>query len=135
VAGEEASLALAQRLVGQHPAALRSVHWCTAEAGTRLRHLEVETKHGQVVVFDHRQPLVYSQPPRPTGTQQPRRWRDLTEEARVAFDDRPVITQVEFIDSPAHWQLRFSTGARLSFMLDGSTPLLSSIQPSSDSPG
>lgn len=114
----------ARRLIGQHPAALRSVSWTQEAADNALHHLEVETKHGQVVVFDHQTPVVYSQPPQPPAEWRPRHWRDLTLDVPVAFAGRPVIVSVDFVISPAAWRLRFSIGAELSFILDASSPRL-----------
>jgi hypothetical protein len=115
----------ARRLINHHPAALRSVNWSLEPADNALHHLEIETKHGQVVVFDHHIPVVYSQPPQPQIHPGPRHWRDLTLEAPVAFDGRPVVVSVDFELSPPCWRLRLSTGAELHFILGETAALLS----------
>lgn len=115
-----------QRLIGQHPAALRSVSWDSAPLGGNLAHLEVETKHGTVVVFDHRQPVVYANPPRPPGANGTRQWQDLTERLPAAFDARPTFAEIRLSEDGdrAAWIFQLSTGAAFSFVLDRTTPLL-----------
>ena len=98
---DEDTRTLAQRLIDQHPAALRSVCWGAGMHQQRLHHLEIETKHGRVLVFDHQAPRVYCNPPRPhinspQDRLAQRSWRDLTEQVPAAFDARPVITSVSF---------------------------------------
>ena len=114
-----------ERLIGQHPAALRSVWWDDAHAGADLVHLEVETKHGRVLVFDAAAPLVHELPPAPPGSAQPRCWRDLTEQIPEAFDGRPLITGVAeaMQEGRPCWRLELSTGVTIVFV-PGETPLL-----------
>ncbi len=90
-----------------------------------MGHLEVETKHGHVLVFDHRAPAVYACPPAPEGTLG-RSWQDLTERVPEAFDGRPVFAAVSLAshDGRPCWQFDLSTGAKLTFVLDPSSPLL-----------
>lgn len=126
---EEDNRAIAQRLIDQHPAALRSVCWSTGMHQHRLHHLEIETKHGRVLLFDHRQPRVYCNPPHPPGNAPQNRvaqrsWRDLTEQVPVAFDARPLITSVSFDHDTGRWNFLLSTGAKLIFVLDTANPLL-----------
>jgi len=113
-------------LIGQHPAALRSVSWDAAPAEGALAHLEVETKHGAVVVFDHRRRSVYANPPRPAGVHGQRRWRDLTERVPSAFDGRPTFAQIRLTENAdtVRWIFELSTGAAFTFVLDRTTPLL-----------
>ncbi|MCB1685416.1 MAG: hypothetical protein KDI31_13045, partial [Pseudomonadales bacterium] len=59
--------------IDQHPASVRLVCWRSGpqQSGTDSQHsghLEIETKHGQVAVIDHRSGVVYRHPPRPRGT-------------------------------------------------------------------
>ena len=115
------------RLTGQHPAAFRSVSWNPEPHNHHLQHLELETKHGQVVVFDHRRPELYSQPPAPTEAQFPRTWHDLSEKIPQAFNGRPTITGFEFQTQPAAWIISLSTGIRLVFALDQQHPSLRAI--------
>ena len=112
------------RLIGQHPAALRSVTWHPQPPLRQLHHLELETKHGHVVVFDHYQPVIYSLPPRPGDVYHHRQWQDLTEQAPGAFDGRPVISAIDPNPEQPGWLIRFSTGATLAFMLSATNPLL-----------
>ena len=91
-----------------------------------LGHLEIETKHGFVLLFDHRSPVVYACPPAPQGRSSRRRWQDLTLAVPEAFDERPLFTGVRLSSrrgSPC-WIFDMSTGARFSFVLDESSPLL-----------
>ncbi len=117
-----------QRLLGQHPAALRSVHFDGAAHPEALGHLEVETKHGIVLVFDHRRPVVYASPPAPPGLERERRWRDLTAAATAAFDNRPTFSGVTLIDDEQQsWRFELSTGAELLFALDATRPSLKQL--------
>jgi|GEM_PF-4029762 len=123
------NLECARRLIGQHPAALRSVCWTGSQSTFSLHHLEVETKHGRVTVFDHQQPRVYCNPPRPDAaagpfSSEPRQWRDLTEQVPVAFNGRPVFADLVFDQRQRHWRFHLSTGAIVIFVLDPTTPLL-----------
>ena len=120
----KAQLDKKQRLIGQHPAALRSVSWQPSPPDTHLHHLELETKHGQVVVFDHQQPAVYSQPPSPASARDLRSWRDLTELAPEVFDGRPTITGIQYQKQPPAWVISLSTGVRVTFLLDSTNPQL-----------
>lgn len=122
---QEVELAKTRRLIGQHPAALRSVSWQPDPPDGHLHHLELETKHGHVVVFDHQQPLIYSQPPRPATARDLRSWRDLTELAPEVFDGRPTIVEFHRQNQPPAWIISLSTGARLKFQLHPTNPLLS----------
>ena len=112
------------RLIGQHPASLRSVSWNAHGHHEPLAHLELETKHGHVVVFDHSQPIIYSAPPRPAGTVDPRTWHDLSEQVPQAFDNRPTLSSFSFQPEPVGWLITLSTGVTLSFLLDEERPTL-----------
>lgn len=116
-----------KRLLHQHPAAIRSVSWHPDPHSHSLQHLELETKHGQVVVFDHRQPLLYSQPPAPAQALHPRTWHDLTEQIPEAFDGRPTIASFDYQNQPAAWIITLSTNVRLVFTLDEQQPSLKAI--------
>ena len=120
--------AVAASLAGHHPAALRSVHWQAGGGGENaLAHLELETKHGRVVVFDHREPRLYANPPRPPEARGRRHWRDLTGCVPRVFDNRPRIRRLA-LDTPesgkARWRLELSTGVVLVFVPDPESPLL-----------
>ncbi len=114
-------------LIGMHPAALRSVSWDELPLQT-LAHLELETKHGHVAVFDHRAPVVHANPPRPpdASPHAGRRWLDLTEQVPSAFDGRPTIRAIEQAEREGQpcWHIRLSTGVALAFVLHASKPLL-----------
>lgn len=115
------------RLINQHPAALRSVSWHPEPHSHDLQHLELETKHGQVVVFDHHQPVLYTLPPEPAQTLHPRIWHDLTEKIPEAFNGRPTIAGFEFQQQPAGWIIELSTDIRLLYTLDDQHPSLQVI--------
>jgi hypothetical protein len=115
------------RLIHQHPAALRSVSWYPQSHTHSLQHLELETKHGQVVVFDHRRPVLYSQPPKPADTLSPRLWHDLSAEIPEAFNNRPTIEGFEFDLESSAWVILLSTGIKLIFTLDERRPSLRAI--------
>ncbi|MEJ2090039.1 MAG: hypothetical protein P8Y69_16535, partial [Gammaproteobacteria bacterium] len=67
------SVARLSRLVGQHPAAIRTVVWRTEPlAPEEFGHLEIETQHGSVFVIDHVTGAVDSNPPAPPVTDAPR---------------------------------------------------------------
>jgi hypothetical protein len=78
------------------------------------------------VVFDHRQPIVYANPPRPPGASGARQWQDLTERLPEAFDARPTFVGICLSEDGDHtaWTFELSTGAAFSFVLDPTTPLL-----------
>jgi hypothetical protein len=116
------------RLIGQHPAAVRAVRWQSESlCADELGHLEIETKHGQVVVFDHRTGAIYANPPEPASVEGVRQHRDLTAELPGAFNDRPVIQHINPIvegEQLRGWSFGLSTGAAFRLMLDESRPLL-----------
>jgi len=112
------------RLIGQHPAALRSVTWHPQPPMRDLHHLELETKHGHVIVFDHHEPKIHSLPPRPDQVYHHRQWQDLTEQAPGAFNGRPTIAAIEAQHDPLGWIIKFSTGASLTYLLSPTRPLL-----------
>jgi hypothetical protein len=117
------------RLIGHHPAAVRSVSFGPSAEDDGLCHLELETKHGQVSLIHHSTGQVFQSPPRPPDAAGPRRERDLTAAVPCAFDGRPRFTGVEvLIDKGALAGYRFtlSTGATLSFVLDEHSPSLTS---------
>lgn len=113
-----------ERLIGQHPASLRSVSWDPHGHHEPLAHLELETKHGHVVVFDHQQPVIYAAPPAPPDAVYPRTWHDLTEQVPEAFDNRPVLTAFSYQQEPVGWLISLSTGVTLSYLLDPHEPIL-----------
>ncbi len=107
-------------------AALRSVCWREEESEDfQLHHLEVETKHGRVIVFDHRSGELYADPPRPRGVTDKRRWRDLTADVVIAFDDRPSLNRITRLKNPDAWRFDLSTGAYFVFTLHPDTPVIS----------
>lgn len=109
------------RLIGQHPAALRSVCWAEAPAETgALAFLEIETKHGFVTLIDRRTGEIYAYPPVPpdADVRLPRWQQDLTESLPCAFAGRPKFAEIEAIRTPSGehseqigWQFSFDTGA------------------------
>jgi hypothetical protein len=112
------------RLVGQHPAAIRTVVWRTEPlAPEEFGHLEIETKHGYVFVIDHVTGAVYSNPPAPPDTDAPRQFRDLTGRLRGAFDGRPTFAGVT--PSRTGYEFALSTGAGFSLTLDDRSPRIS----------
>lgn len=121
------------RLIGHHPAALRTVRWSPEPlAPDALAHLELETKHGLVTVIDHRSGAVYARPPAPPGIQSPRQHRDLSAVLPMAFSDRPVIEAIEPLTRAGAlrgWRFRLSTGRAFSLFLDDRVPLLSADDP------
>jgi hypothetical protein len=97
---------------------------------TGLHHLELETKHGHVVVIDHVSGECYSDPPQPpqalTG-ELPRRGRDLSAELPGAFDGRPTFSGFVPIVEKASltgWRIDLSNGRSFTLLLDGQTPLI-----------
>jgi hypothetical protein len=121
---QSAQLDKVSRLIGQHPAALRSVTWHPQPPMRDLHNLELETKHGHVIVFDHHQPIIHSLPPRPDQVHHHRQWQDLTEQAPDAFNGRPTIAAIDTQDNPQGWVIRFSTGTSLTYLLSATSPLL-----------
>ena len=115
-------------LIGQHPAAIRTVRWQRESLGAdELGHLEIETKHGQVVIFDHQTGAIYANPPAPNCAKGDRQHRDLTAELPGAFNDRPVLRHITPImegEQIRGWSFGLSTGADFRLMLDESAPLL-----------
>lgn len=127
--------------IGQHPAALRRVDWWDpSQAPTRRPggdtpggggHLEIETKHGQVAVIDHRSGAVYRHPPRPSGTepQRVRCWSDLTASVPGAFDGRPrfgiIAPRRDQDGTLIAWRFELSTGSAFEFHMHPTHPLLS----------
>ena len=123
------------RLIGQHPAALRSVSWGSDAPGAdQLAHLELETKHGHVVIFDHISGDVHAHPPRPPGVPPGangrRQWRDLTEELPMAFNGRPRLEAIDPLPgsggSVSAWRFELTNQTGFVFHLDPATPVLTS---------
>lgn len=115
------------RLVGQHPAALRTVSFTGGDLTGRLAHLEIETKHGQVVVVDHVSGALYEHPPAPPGMSGRRTQRDLSDLLSGAFDGRPVFERIEPLREAAAltgWRFLLSTGFAFTFALDAAAPRL-----------
>ena len=114
------------RFSGQHPAAIRAVRWQSEPlAAHEFGHLEIETKHGQVVVIDHIDGSVYSNPPRPPVFSGTRQQRDLTDELPSAFNDRPVILHLRPIRRSgmlSGWRCSLSSGAAVILTLDPNRP-------------
>ncbi len=105
------------RLLGQHPAAIRKVRWDGPESGQTSRdYLEIETKHGRVVVIDPSRGTVSADPPLPPGipTGAVRIQQDLTEAVPSAFDGRPVFSLVSAQQGDqTGWHFQLSTGVLL----------------------
>lgn len=119
------------RLLGQHPAAIRSI--CFSEephAPGALGHLEIETKHGFVTLIDHRTGDALANPPAPAGVdlQRQRQQRDLTDELPGAFAARPRIAKIEAISSASGdlggWRFEFDTGSAFTLTLDDQVPIV-----------
>ncbi|HEY5644635.1 MAG TPA: GNAT family N-acetyltransferase [Pseudomonadales bacterium] len=132
------------RLIGAHPAALRSVRWEPSRArGAADRaesahplasadYLEIETKHGQVVIIEPGTGNVYANPPRPDQVEPDarRRQQDLTEAVPLAFDGRPVITDIVPASGPFRgWRILLSTGVTLNVTPDTALPTTSVERP------
>ena len=125
--------------IDQHPAAIRAVCWherLLPDAAPLRGHLEIETKHGQVAVIDHRSGTVYRCPPRPPDadedanqTPSRRHWRDLTRLLPGAFDDRPRFSRIHpLIGSNGRaigWRFELTTGRAFEFHLHPEHPVLS----------
>ncbi len=119
-----------RRLIGQHPAAIRSI--CFSEEPHlpgAMAHLELETKHGFVILIDHRTGAVFANPPAPPAVDVHlnRQQRDLTDELPGAFADRPRFSKVE----PLHrngaltgWRFELDTGAAFTLTLDEHLPIV-----------
>jgi hypothetical protein len=118
------------RLIGQHPAAIRSV--CFSEGPHErdaLAHLEIETKHGFVILIHHRTGAVYSNPPVPPGvdTGRFRQQQDLSDALPGAFADRPRFAAVEAVrdgENLAGWRFLLDTGAAFTLTLDERLPIV-----------
>ena len=134
------------RLIGAHPAALRSVRWeasrspasadrsASEDPLASADYLEIETKQGQVVIIEPGSGNVFANPPRPDQVEPDarRRQRDLTDAVPLAFDGRPVITAI----APASangpfggWRILLSTGIALTVTPDGAVPTTSDERP------
>jgi len=112
-----------ERLLHVPLAALRSVRWQTDDTGSaQMAHLEVETKHGAVVVFEHADGNLYVDPPRPPESNANRQWCDLTTKIPVAFDGRPTLQQISRLQNPDGWRFDLSTGAYFVFTLHPVAP-------------
>lgn len=121
------------RLLGQHPAAIRTLVWRTEPLDPdAFGHLEIETKHGHVVVIDHVTGAVYSNPPAPPQAGSVRQCRDLTAHLPCAFDGRPTFDRVTPSSRGYHFAL--STGAGFSLTLDERFPLISPDPESESTP-
>jgi hypothetical protein len=119
------------RLVGHHPGAVRTVCWSPdALSASGLHHLELETKHGQVVVIDHVSGECYSDPPQPPQTldgELLRQQRDLSAMLPGVFDGRPTFSRFVPLaenDSLTGWRIDLSNGRSFTLLLDGQTPLI-----------
>jgi len=105
--------------VGQHPAAFRTVCWTGPQPGERSPdYLEIESKHGLVVVIAASTGAAFANPPLPQEvTPGSRRLQtDLTELVAAAFNGRPVFTAVVPVSADgtfAGWQFHLSTGTVL----------------------
>jgi len=105
--------------VGQHPAAFRAVCWTEPQPGERSpEYLEIETKHGLVVVIAPSTGAAFANPPLPQEvTPDSRRVQtDLTEPVAAAFNDRPVFTAIVPVSAEgtfAGWRFHLSTGTVL----------------------
>jgi hypothetical protein len=99
-----------QRLVGQHPAALRLVRWPQALSA----HVEIETKHGLVVLIDCHDGTVRANPALPPGVDAGARLQeDLTGTVPAAFDGRPVFQAIAALRDSGRltgWRFDLSTG-------------------------
>lgn len=126
--------------INQHPASVRLVRWQrpsqdTPRPGGRDPapggHLEIESKHGQVAVIDHRSGAVYRHPPRPPDTDpsEVRSWSDLTARLPGAFNDRPRFSRI----APRYghqgiliaWRFELNTGSVFEFHMHPDHPVLS----------
>ena len=118
-----------QRLIGHHPAALRTVCWRTdpLQPG-EFSHLELEAKHGQVVVIDHTHGTCHAEPPLLPGADAlMRQQRDLTSHLPGAFHDRPRFSGFTPLMADGRlegWRIDLSTGRHFNLTLDGETPLI-----------
>ncbi len=119
------------RLIDQHPAAIRSV--CFSEeaidmATPDLAHLEIETKHGQVTLIDHRTGEAYANPPVPPGAAiRNRQQRDLSDQLPGAFADRPRFSSIEPLQQDGRhsgWHFELDTGAAFTLTLDERLPIV-----------
>jgi len=128
--------------IDQHPAAIRYVTW-EPRPPEFAAHLEIETKHGQVAVIDHRTGSVYRRPPRPAATGQSvdpescaplahpaRQWRDLTRLLPCAFDGRPRFSRIFPLrradGTQTGWRFELSTGRAFEYHLHPVHPVVSS---------
>ena len=124
------------RLIGQHPAAVRSV--CFPEQPQvqddptdhpAAGHLELETKYGHVTLIDHRTGQAYANPPAPPGIDLHlnRQQRDLADDLPGAFANRPRFAKIEPLvkDGKLHgWRFEFDTGAAFTLTLDEHLPIV-----------
>ena len=118
------------RLIGQHPSAVRSV--CFSEdphpPGT-LAHLEIETKHGFVVLIDHRTGEALARPPVPEGVdpRQARQQRDLSDALPGAFADRPRFAKIDASSRDGRlegWRFELDTGRAFTLTLHDEVPIV-----------
>ena len=127
------------RLIGQHPSAVRSVCFhAEPQPFTRegvsvvpppLAHLEIETKHGQVTLIDHRTGLTYTNPPAPPEVEVHlnRQQRDLADELPGAFANRPRFSKITPLTRDGRlrgWRFEFDTGAAFILTLDEHLPIV-----------
>jgi hypothetical protein len=119
-----------RQLIGQHPSAIRSV--CFSEDPHdpgALAHLEIETKHGSVVLIDHRTGAVYANPPVP-DTADPtltRQQRDLSDQLPGAFADRPrfaAVVPMREAGGLRGWRFELDTGAAFTLTLHEHLPIV-----------
>ncbi len=122
-----------RRLIGQHPSAVRSVSFRAdvPPPGTRA-HLEIETKHGFVVLIDHRTGTVHANPPVPdtVGPDAIRAQRDLSDELPGAFAGRPRFAAVRPVRNAGKltgWRFELDTGAAFALTLHEEVPIVAPI--------
>lgn len=124
-----------RRLIGQHPAAVRSVCFSPgAQPPETQAHLEIETKHGFVVLIDHRTGAVYANPPVPDAVApgSVRAQRDLSDALPGAFADRPRFAAVRPVretgdgadDALTGWRFELDTGAAFTLTLHEQVPIV-----------
>ena len=118
------------RLIGQHPSAIRSVSFSEdpREPGT-LAHLEIETKHGFVVLIHHQTGAVYANPPVPESVDArlARRQQDLSDQLPGAFADRPrfsAVIPLQEADGLSGWRFELDTGAAFTLTLHETVPIV-----------
>lgn len=121
---------LLSRLIGQHPSAIRSVSFSeNPHDPGALAHLEIETKHGFVVLIHHRTGAVYANPPVPENVdvRLARQQRDLSDQLPGAFANRPRFSAVAPLleaDRLAGWRFELDTGVAFTLTLHETVPIV-----------